>query len=62
MCGESAVSWPSLYLADNLLRADCDYKVVGPLPQANVYIQVETLCRRSSDVILYFLHADEVHG
>lgn len=56
------MSWPSLYLADNLLRADCDYKVVGPLPQANVYIQVETLCRRSSDVILYFLHADEVHG
>lgn len=56
------MSWPSLYLSDNILRADCDYMVEGPLPKANVYIQVETLCRRSSDVILYFSHADEVHG
>lgn len=49
MCGELAMSWLSLYLADNLFCVDCDYQLVGPLPQAN-------LCRGSSDAILYFLH------
>lgn len=34
-----------LYLADNLFPVDCDYQMVGLLPQTNVQNQVETSCR-----------------
>ncbi|XP_056241328.1 homeodomain-interacting protein kinase 1-like [Seriola aureovittata] len=34
-----------LYLAQNLFPVDCDYQMVGHLPQTNVQNQVETSCR-----------------